>query len=76
MKTTTVSIARKKGNDDRLFGSVSNRDIAEALAAQNIEVDRKFIRLEEPIRTVGSHKVEVRFSAEVVVELTVNVVGI
>ena len=72
----TVSIARKKGEDDRLFGSVSTKDIAEALKAQSIEVDRKTIRIEGPIKTIGSHEVTVRFSAAVSATLRVNVVGV
>jgi len=76
LKGTSVSIARKAGKDEKLFGSVGVRDIAEALEAQHIEVDRKLIQLPEPIRTVGSHEVEVRFSADVTVTLKVTVVGI
>jgi large subunit ribosomal protein L9 len=76
LKGTTVSIARKAGKDEKLFGSVGVRDIAEALEAQHIAVDRKLIHLAEPIRTVGSHEVPVRFSADVSVTLKVTVVGI
>lgn len=76
LKGTSVSIARKAGKDERLFGSVGVRDIAEALEAQHIAVDRKLIQLPEPIRTVGSHEVAVRFSADVSVTLKVTVVGI
>ncbi|MBK8264591.1 MAG: 50S ribosomal protein L9 [Nannocystis sp.] len=76
LKTVSVSIARKKGQDDRLFGSVSSKDIAEALAAQNIILDRKVIVLDDPLRTVGVHEVVVRFSAEVHSTLKVNVIGI
>lgn len=76
LKGTSVSIARKAGKDEKLFGSVGVRDIAEALEAQHIQVDRKLIQLPEPIRTVGSHEVAVRFSADVEVTLKVTVVGI
>lgn len=76
LKGTSVSIARKAGKDEKLFGSVGVRDIAEALEAQHIEVDRKLIQLPEPIRAVGPHEVEVRFSADVSVTLKVTVVGI
>lgn len=71
-----VSIARKAGKDEKLFGSVTNKDIAEALAAQNIKVDRKVVQLPEPIKATGEHAVQVRFSADVTATLTVNVVGI
>jgi large subunit ribosomal protein L9 len=71
-----VSIPRKVGAGEKMFGSVSTKDIAEALAAQNVEVDRKLIRLDEPIKQVGEHEVEVRFSAEVSVKLKVQVIGV
>jgi large subunit ribosomal protein L9 len=76
LESAAVSIPRKVGEDDKLFGSVTNKDIADALAAQNIELDRKLIRLAAPIKSVGSHQVTVRFSAEVTVELQVDVIKI
>ena len=76
LKEAVVSIPRKVGAEDKMFGSVSTKDIAEALAAQNVEVDRKLIKLDDPIRTVGEHEVEVRFSAEVTVTLKVQVIGV
>lgn len=76
LKGTSVSIARKAGKDDKLFGSVGVRDIVEALEAQHIALDRKLIQLPDPIRTVGTHEVLVRFTADVSVSLKVTVVGI
>ena len=76
IKGTSVSIARKKGDDDKLFGSVSTKDIADALAAQNIGIDRKIVKLDQAIKTVGPHEVTIRFSGEVSVVLKVNVVGV
>lgn len=76
IKGTSVSIARKKGDDDTLFGSVSTKDIADALAAQNIGIDRKIVKLDQAIKTVGPHEVTIRFSGEVSVVLKVNVVGV
>jgi len=72
----TVSIARKVGKDDKLFGSVGSRDIAEALAMQNLEIDRRSIQLPDPIREVGQTDVTIKFSADVTATLKVNVVGI
>jgi large subunit ribosomal protein L9 len=72
----SVAIARKVGKDGRLFGSVGSRDITEALAAQNIQLDRKLIHLDEPLREAGTFEVTVRFSQDVTVGLKVNVVGI
>lgn len=72
----SVSVARKVGAEGKLFGSVGTKDISEALAAQNIQVDRRLIQLSDPLRDVGTHEVEVRFSPDVSVSLKVNVVGI
>jgi large subunit ribosomal protein L9 len=57
----------------RLFGSVTNHDLSEALAAQGLTVDKKKILLPEPIKTLGAHKVPVRLHADVLAELTVTV---
>ena len=57
---TPVSIKRQAGEGDKLFGSVSNIDIAEALAASGVEVDRKAIVLDEPIRSIGVYQVAVK----------------
>ncbi len=73
---TSVSIARKSGQDEKLFGSVTARDIVEALEAQNIHLDRRLVQLDEPIKTTGTYEVPVRFSMDVQVNLKVNVVGI
>ena len=76
LEKASVSIARKVGEEDKLFGSVSSRDITDALAAQNITIERRAVRLTEPLRTLGQHAVEIRFSAEVKCEISVNVVAI
>jgi large subunit ribosomal protein L9 len=69
----TVSITRKAGESDQLFGSVTAGDVADALAAQKYTIDRRRIQLDEPIKTLGEHKVTVRTHKEVSVEITVNV---
>ncbi|EDM80102.1 ribosomal protein L9 [Plesiocystis pacifica SIR-1] len=76
VKEAIVSIPRKVGKEDKMYGSVSTKDIAEALSAQNVDIDRKIIKLDEPIKTVGSHEVTVRFSAEVSVPLKVEVIAV
>jgi large subunit ribosomal protein L9 len=60
-----VSIVVRVGEGDKLYGSVTSVMIAEALARKGIEVDRKKIDMEEPIRTLGVHEVEVKLHAEV-----------
>ena len=56
----SVSIARAVGEEDKLYGSVTSRDIAEALAAQNVKIDSKKIHLEEPIKTLGMNEVQIK----------------
>jgi large subunit ribosomal protein L9 len=69
----TVTIVRKAGENDQLFGSVTAADVTDALAAQKYVIDRRKIQLDEPIKTLGAHKVTVRPHKEVSVEITVNV---
>jgi large subunit ribosomal protein L9 len=72
----TVKIGRKAGVDGRLFGSVGNADIAEALAAQGIEIDRSLIRLPMgPMKQVGDNEVEIALHSDVVVKVAVSVVA-
>jgi large subunit ribosomal protein L9 len=69
-----ISLRRQAGEEDRLFGSVTNRDIAEALLSEGIEVDRRAILLEEPIRTIGVFSVPIRLHAEIDARLKVYVI--
>ncbi len=69
----TVTIAKKAGEEGQLYGSVTAAEIADALAAKKVEVDRRRIELAEPIRRVGSHTVHVRLHKDVVATLTVEV---
>ena len=73
LNAVTIAVKRKAGENDQLFGSVTANDIADALAAQKYTVDRRKIHLDEPIRTLGEHKVPVRLHKDVVAEVTVNV---
>ncbi|MGQ9633850.1 MAG: 50S ribosomal protein L9 [Bryobacteraceae bacterium] len=70
----TVTIAQKAGEMDQLFGSVTAKDIAEALEKQNFQIDRRKILLEEPIKQLGEYKVAVRLHRAVTAEIQVNVV--
>jgi large subunit ribosomal protein L9 len=60
LSAVSVSIARAVGEEDKLYGSVTSRDIAEALAEQNVKIDSKKIHLEEPIKTLGMTEVQVK----------------
>jgi large subunit ribosomal protein L9 len=72
----TLQITQKAGVDGRLFGSVTNYDIAEALKKQNFEVERAMIRLPQgPLKQVGDHQVALALHSDVVVHVTVSVLG-
>lgn len=69
----TLTFRHRVGENDQLFGSVTAKDIAEALEAKKFHIDRRKIQLDEPIRTVGEHKVNVRLHREVSTPITVIV---
>ena len=69
----TVTVHKKAGEGDVLYGSVTPSEIADALAAKGIDVDRRRVELAEPIKRLGTHTVHVRLHREVVTELTVEV---
>jgi large subunit ribosomal protein L9 len=73
MTGTTVRIMQKAGENDQLFGSVTSKDIADGLTAQNFNIDRRKIQLAEPIKQLGEFKVPVRLYKDVVVDITVIV---
>lgn len=69
-----VRMEVRVGENDKLYGSVTSTQIADALAAQGIEVDRRKIVLPEPIRALGTYAVEVKLHPEVVATVQVEVV--
>jgi large subunit ribosomal protein L9 len=71
----TVQIERAVGEGDKLFGSVTTRDIEEALAAQGLKVDRKKIDLKEPLKALGQYTVDVRVTRDVTAQVKVWVVA-
>jgi|SRR5471032_64420 len=75
MSAVEVEIARKVGERDALFGSVTNADIAEALAAKGFDLDRRKISLHEPIKKLGEFSVPVKLHRDVTVTLKVKVVA-
>lgn len=74
LSQVSVSISRAVGEEDKLYGSVTSRDIAEALAAQGVKVDSKKIHLEEPIKTLGMTEVQVKLGRGVNANVKVWVV--
>lgn len=69
----TVTITAKSGENDQLFGSVTSKDVADALAAKNFTIERRRIQLEDAIKTLGEFKVPVRLHRDVIAEITVIV---
>ncbi len=74
MEAVAVTISQKAGENGQLFGSVTSKDIADALEAQGYTIERRKIALEEPIKSLGEYKVPLRLHREVTVEIAVNVV--
>jgi large subunit ribosomal protein L9 len=74
LRALKIQIPVKAGEKNRLFGSVTNREIAEFIGREGIDVDRHAIHLREPIKTVGDHRVEVRLLSGVEAQVTVTVV--
>jgi large subunit ribosomal protein L9 len=71
---TPVVVRARAGDEGKLFGSITAADIAEALSAQaGVQVDRRDVHLDEPIRSVGTHEVTVHLHAEVDPVITVDV---
>jgi large subunit ribosomal protein L9 len=70
----SLTIPAKAGEEGKLFGAVTSRDIAEALSRAGVAVDRKTIQLPEPIKQAGDYKVKVRVAAAIVPEISVRVV--
>ncbi len=71
-----LQITQKAGVDGRLFGSVTNYDIAEALQKQGFEVERSMMRLPQgPLKQVGDHQIAIALHGDVVVHVTVSVLG-
>ena len=70
-----VSIARRVGEHETLYGSVTSADIAEALAARDLPIDRRKIQLADPLKTLGEHVVPVKLHREVTAQLKVMVVA-
>ena len=74
IKTVEVVIKTKAGGEGRLFGSITSKDVCEALKAQHkIVVDKKKLRLEQPIKNLGTFSVKIKLYQDVSTELTVKV---
>jgi len=75
LSSVVITITQRAGEEGHLFGSVTAKDIADALERQNYTIDRRKIQLEDPIKNTGEYKVPVRLHREVTTEIAVNVVA-
>jgi large subunit ribosomal protein L9 len=74
LSQVSVSVSRAVGEGDKLYGSVTSRDIAEALAEQGIKVDSRKIQLDEPLRNLGMSEVPIKLGHDTVAKIKVWVV--
>ena len=70
----SCTISMQTGEDDKLYGSVTSLDIAEALAREGMEIDKRKIVLEEPIKSLGIYHIPIRLSPDVTTEVKIWVV--
>ena len=68
-----VKFTRKTGAENKLFGSVTSKDIHEQLLAQGYEVERKQVHLPEPLKEIGTHEVQVKLHPEVIAKVKVTI---
>ena len=75
LAAVSLTLAARAGEEGKLFGAITSRDIAEALEKAGVAVDRKLVQLAEPIKQLGDYKVKVRLSSELLPEVSVSVVA-
>ena len=73
LNAVEVKLSRKVGEQDKLFGSVTSKDVHEGLTALGYQIERRQIHLPEPLRTIGTHEVEVKLHSEVSSKLKVTI---
>ena len=74
LESVSCQIRAKVSEEDRLYGSVTVRDILDALATQDIVVEKRMVMLKEPLKTLGSYKIPIRVYKQVEPEITVEIV--
>ena len=75
IKALSVTIKSKVGEEGKLFGSVTSMDIAEAVKAQGVVIDKRKIALEEPIRRLGDYTITVKLHADVTADFKLSVIA-
>ena len=74
LEGVSCKIAAKVSEEDRLYGSITVRDVIKALADEGVTVEKRMVLLSEPIKTIGTHKIPIRVYKEVEPEITLEVV--
>ncbi len=74
LSSLTLTLRAKAGDEEKLFGSITSKDIAEALGAEGLDVDRKKILLDEPIKRLGSYTVGIKVHPEVTAQVNIKVI--
>jgi large subunit ribosomal protein L9 len=75
IEALSLTIAKNVGEDEKLFGSVTNREIADALKNEGIEIDRKVITIDQPIKALGVYTISLKLSSDLSANLKVWVVA-
>ncbi len=75
LKQTVLTIVRKAGEEDKLFGAVTNMDIEHALTAEGFTIDKKKIHLDKPLKKLGEYIIPVKLHRDVTVNVTLNVIN-
>ncbi|HEX9761017.1 MAG TPA: 50S ribosomal protein L9, partial [Candidatus Acidoferrales bacterium] len=73
LNAVSLSMARKAGENDQLFGSVTAADITEALAAQGYKVEKRRVQLDEPIKVIGEYTVPIKLYSDITATVKVTV---
>ena len=73
IRSLSCVMKRQVGEQEKLFGSVTSHDVADFLAASGVTIDRKKVQLEEPIRTLGVHRVSIKVHPEITAELKIKI---
>ncbi len=69
-----LTIRAKAGEEGKLFGSITSKDISEVLKKEGFDIDKKRIYLEEPIKRVGNYTVDIKLSHDVAAKLSINII--
>lgn len=75
LSTVTIQIQAKAGEEGKLFGSITNADISEALKKEGFDIEKKKIILDEPIKRLGTYTVNVKVYQDIIVPVNINVVS-